>query len=152
MSSTLLSTLATLEPESILECTASPWSEVETFCRSQDTPFSTLLPSQIPETTARADLAIVHDTLETTERVIGQQLLGYLRNSLARRIWVLVDPKADWELHDFISLGFRQDASLLPPDAQFRSYTYDIGSYNHRRSWNNSRFWANPQNFNKYRW
>ena len=28
----------------------------------------------------------------------------------------------------------------------------DLDNYNFERSWNNSRFWANPENWGKYWW
>lgn len=96
------------------------------------------------------DLAIVHDIPDTASAT-QQRLLGYMRNCLVKRIWLLLPEDADWPLQTLTALGFRGDDDS-PAPAGMRSYTYDIGSYNHKRSWNNARFWANPENFNKFRW
>lgn len=152
MDPNILSALAEFQPESLLECSLAPWPELDDFCRTHKIPLYRLAPSEIAEASLTADLAIVHNTLESVGTRPGQQILGYLRNSLAKRIWVLVSKDSDWPLQDFIGLGFRRDASLLSDTSYLHSYTYDIRSYNHKRNWNNPRFWANPENFHKYRW
>ena len=43
-------------------------------------------------------------------------------------------------------LGF-----LKTPDIDV-IFTYNLESYNKKRNWNNADGWANPENFDKYRW
>ena len=101
---------------------------------------------------------MVANCLEHLDHARGTTLLARLRNVHSHRIWVLVDGRAGWQLTDFIALGF-QRLQVFSTDPQsggearsYHSYGYDIGQYNHVRSWNNPRFWANPENFGKYWW
>ena len=52
----------------------------------------------------------------------------------------------------YLSLGFTKGVSLNTKSGDYQAFIYDIGRYNRRRSWNNAKFWANPENFNRYRW
>ena len=31
-------------------------------------------------------------------------------------------------------------------------HTYQLAHYNFSRRWNNAKYWANPENFDRYRW
>lgn len=150
MDSVIESYLIQLQPQSLLECSAQPWPGLEDWCRTRGIAFSTQLPAETITYSQPIDLALVHDALEGVDTAAGQQLLGHIRNSLARRIWLLVDSTSSWSLPTLTALGFRKID--LPFGPSIASYLYDLNSYNHKRSWNNSRFWANPENFNKFRW
>jgi hypothetical protein len=73
-----------------------------------------------------------------------EHLLAALRDRMARRVVVL-----DHTLPptDFIALGFE-----LLPGAPGEGYLFDPDSPARRREWNNPDHWANPENFDKYRW
>lgn len=102
-----------------------------------------------PTHVQRTQLAIVADQLENVEKKAGTQWLGTLRNAYADQIIVLVDTnKCDWQHTDFLALGFKRYAK----EENWHLYEYALDSYNLKRDWNNTRFWANPQNFNKFRW
>lgn len=152
MDSVIIDYIRQHQPESLLECTGSPWTELEQFCRAEGIRFLSVAPQQIADCSEPIDLAVVHDTLETLGATSGEQILGHLRNSLTKRIWLLMAQNAEWPLHSLVALGFKKDKVPLLTESQLQSYTYDINSYNHKRTWNNSRFWANPENFNKFRW
>lgn len=96
-----------------------------------------------------ADLALVTDVLSRLSHEDARQFLGWLRNAGARRIAVSVAPEDDWPFKDMIALAFRRYASL---DDGTVVYAYDIETYNRPRDWNNARYWANPENWGKYRW
>lgn len=98
------------------------------------------------------DLALVTDELEHLSQREGQTLLGQLRNYGTRHIAVLINDNTGWTLQNFISLGFRQQARFTENGAKQSLYTYNIDSYNHKRSWNNPRFWANPEMWGKAWW
>ncbi|MDQ2075764.1 DUF6231 family protein [Marinimicrobium sp. ABcell2] len=98
------------------------------------------------------DLALITDTLEHLSVTQGQRLLGQLRNYGTRQIAVVLPENSAWTLTDFIALGFRREAVLQQTDRKFLLYTYNIESYNHKRTWNNPRFWANPERWGKHRW
>lgn len=98
------------------------------------------------------DLALITDTLEHLSVAQGQRLLGQLRNFGTRQIAVLIPETSDWTLTDFIALGFRREAILHQDTRRLLLYTYNINTYNHKRTWNNPRFWANPERWGKERW
>ena len=81
-----------------------------------------------------------------------ETLLGCLRNQLNARICVFVTQSNEWDFQDFIALGFKRLLDCHRGSSQVRCFSYAIASYNHIRSWNNARFWANPEMFDKYRW
>jgi hypothetical protein len=97
------------------------------------------------------DLALIDDTLEQLSHEAGILMLGQLRNFGTHRIAVIVADDTDWQLNDFLSLGFQRQARLQGKPAQ-TLYTYNIDSYNRRRSWNNPQYWANPEMWDKARW
>ncbi|MFC4259784.1 DUF6231 family protein [Marinobacter lacisalsi] len=97
------------------------------------------------------DLAIVTDTLEHLPVETGRVLLGQLRNLGNHQIAVLVSNNSDWAFNDFIALGFVRQASN-EADGGHTLYTYNIDTYNHKRTWNNPKYWANPEMWDKARW
>lgn len=143
-------------PESMLECSTTPWQQLEPLCREQHTDFYLATPQDILNNSLTSgqtvDLAIVHDALETITPAAGQQLLGCLRNSLASRIWLSINEGSGWPIQALLALGFKRDHNSPLAASGVKTYSYDLSSYNRKRSWNNPRFWANPENFHKYRW
>lgn len=97
------------------------------------------------------DLALISDTLEQIPREAGEQLLGTLRNLGVRQIAVLVSDSAPWTFRDFIALGFRRQPSSRT-EAEKTLYTYNLDTYNHKRTWNNPDYWANPEMWGKAWW
>lgn len=97
------------------------------------------------------DLALVSDTLEHLPLAQGRTLLGQLRNLGNHRIAVLISNDGDWAFNDFIALGFVRQASADDHKGH-TLYTYNIDSYNHKRTWNNPKYWANPEMWDKARW
>lgn len=104
---------------------------------------------------SKVDLVLISDTLENLSLSEGKTLLGQIRNFGVLRIAVLIDDHSAWSFADFISLGFHRQRHFPSQDGQTRAYTlytYNLDTYNHKRTWNNSRFWANPEMWNKSRW
>jgi len=85
-----------------------------------------------------------------------ETVLGSLRNQLNSRICVFAGENSALNFQDFIALGFRRLLHCHPEtdgeSDKITVYSYAIASYNHIRSWNNSRFWANPELFGLYWW
>ena len=50
------------------------------------------------------------------------------------------------------SLGFLFITPLQLNQKQYDCYSYEITNYNKKRSWNSPEYWANPQNFDRFRW
>ena len=86
------------------------------------------------------DLALVME-LEKLSKSQGIELLAKLRNCYGCKIIVGMEKPNQWSLEDFIGLGFKRERRQL----EWEIYSYDIGTYNRKRQWNNSKFWANPE-------
>ncbi|WP_266100197.1 DUF6231 family protein [Acinetobacter baumannii] len=78
-----------------------------------------------------------------------QQTLVKLRDLLAKRI-VVVSKRSDEQL--LRSLGFTQLIDKTSHDSDFALWQFNILTYKHVPDWFNSKFWANPENWNKFRW
>lgn len=94
------------------------------------------------------DMVIVAEDIETLDRERATQVIGQLRNVLNAQIIALLSSKAALGFNEMIGLGFKRESI----ESGLATYTYDIANYNKKREWNNARFWANPQNFDKFRW
>ena len=97
---------------------------------------------------AHYDLA----ALDLSEGPLNQaavQLVTRLRDLLAKR--VVISARAEDTLY---GLGFYEmDLEQEEADPKkLRYWQYNIHDYKQVPDWLNARFWANPQNFNKYRW
>ena len=77
------------------------------------------------------------------------QLLVKLRDLMAKRI-VVVSQLQDEKL--LRSLGFTQLIDRTLHDRDFALWQFNILTYKHVPDWFNSQFWANPENWNKFRW
>jgi len=102
--------------------------------------------------TQRYDLGFVLlDTLEMLDVTDQQksQLLVKLRDLLAKRIVVTCQLKDEQLLR---SLGFTQLIDKTGHKNDFALWQFNILTYKHVPDWLNSKFWANPENWNKFRW
>ncbi len=120
----------------------------DTRSRVLKTPFSLQQLDDLPS----IDLAVISDLVESMSKPDAIKWLSMLRNSHAQQL-VVITTKAhesnnNWQLTDFLSLGMKQSFS----DSDFAIYDYNIKDYRPKRDWLNSRFWANPENYDKYRW
>ena len=98
------------------------------------------------------DLALISDTLEHLSHDQGERLLGQLRNYGTHQIAVITPNEAHWAFTDFIGLGFQRQTTLGEGAGALTLYTYNIDSYNHKRTWNNPDNWANPEMWGKAWW
>lgn len=73
--------------------------------------------------------------------------IARLRDIGCRRVLLLVEAD-EWTENDLRGLGFLPTEPLESHDA----FLYDSDLLNQPREWNNARHWANPENFDKYRW
>jgi len=97
------------------------------------------------------DLAVVSDLVESVSKKEATEWLGLLKNRYTPHIILLVDEQAvdnHWHLDDYLALGFKHRGQYQ----SFTFFSYAIESYQFKRDWLNSRHWANPENFDKYRW
>ena len=102
--------------------------------------------------TQRYDLGFVlfdTDEMQKISEMQKSQLLVKLRDLMAKRI-VVVSRLQDEKL--LRSLGFTQLIDKTANSADFALWQFNILTYKHVPDWFNSRFWANPENWNKFRW
>ncbi|MDQ1210468.1 hypothetical protein QE380_003391 [Acinetobacter baylyi] len=102
--------------------------------------------------TQRYDLGFV--VLDTEQMLVlpeaqKAQILVRLRDLMAKRI-VVVSRFQDEKL--LRSLGFTQLIDKTSHDADFALWQFNILTYKHVPDWFNSKFWANPENWDKFRW
>lgn len=98
------------------------------------------------------DLAIISDITDTLPKPQAIEWLGLLRNGHAPHIIVIAEMEQStqqgWQLADFLALGMHRVGSAN----NYQIFSYAIESYRPKRDWLNSKFWANPENYGKYRW
>ena len=108
------------------------------------------------DTEALADIQaiIICGDTENFTRQEHIQLLAGFRNALVEGILMLSERDSDLALspNDFYGLGFNRIAEFPHPQHPLVAFEYNLRNYNHKRLWNNSKYWANPENFGKYWW
>jgi len=156
----LASVLDSLQPDSLLILSMNPIPALESWCSEHDCALTWIaeLDPLVPlAQTARFDLVIIADQLEYMHRHSGEELLGLVRHLHSNTMLVLYQPalapqKLRWQLSDFLGMGMRRQQQFSDGERSMSLYTYELDTYNFTRSWNNSRFWANPENWGKYWW
>lgn len=98
------------------------------------------------------NLAIISDVIESMTKPQAIEWLAMVRNRHAQHLILIVDAtkasKQSWQLADYLALGM----NYIDHHEQYQFFSYAIESYRPKHDWLNSRFWANPENFDKYRW
>ncbi len=97
------------------------------------------------------DLALVSDITDTLSQSEATQWLGTLRNRYTAHIILISDIDASkqqgWQLNDYLALGMKQFAS----SEKHQLFVYALESYQRKKDWLNSKNWANPERFDKFR-
>jgi len=101
-------------------------------------------------TLGRFDFAIVSGLVEQLDAPHAEVVIGRLKNLHTDQFMLLADPARACLGHDALL------ALALAPFEQLDdgrvAWRYDIDRYNPERPWNNPEDWANPQNFERFRW
>lgn len=97
---------------------------------------------------ARADLGVVFDQLEHMEDDEGVHLLSRLRDRYCRRVLLHLSDAMHTD-KELLGLGYIRQQSA-PADG--RLYLFDPKLFFEKREWNSPDKWANPENFEKFRW
>ncbi|EZQ01574.1 DUF6231 family protein [Acinetobacter sp. Ver3] len=100
----------------------------------------------------RYDLGVVilnNEQMDKLSTHHKSQMLVKLRDLMAKRI-VVLSHIADEQL--LRSLGFTQLIEQKNTEQDFALWQFNILNYKHVPDWFNSKFWANPENWNKFRW
>ena len=72
--------------------------------------------------------------------------IGLIKNALSQKLIIFSSEKNVNE--DLLKLGLVKEFS----EKDLCCHSYNLKTYNIKRDWNNSKGWANPENFEKYRW
>ena len=107
----------------------------------------------------RYDLVFVSHTLEHLPKSAAEQLVARLRDLHSDRLIIVLPIGDDWPEHashwqqtDMLGLGFSQIAEFQYHQHPVHIYAFDLASYKTTPEWLNSKYWANPEMFNKYWW
>lgn len=77
------------------------------------------------------------------------QLLVKLRDLMAKRILLIATNEEQALLR---ALGFTQLVGQQSENQDFAFWQFNILDYKQVPDWLNAKFWANPENWNKFRW
>lgn len=155
--SALLAILDHHQPASLLCISRQPIPAVSAFCAAHagcELTRTDQVPLTAELTSRRYDLAIVADQLEALAMRTGVELLAGLRNLSVSRMAVLVDLQQaeGWQENDFFGLAMQRHARFNKDDRSLTLFTYDLADYKNVPDWLNSKYWANPDMFDKYWW
>lgn len=107
----------------------------------------------------RFDLVFVSHVLERMPKAKAEQLIARLRDLHCDRLIIVIpigtdwpDNVSHWQQTDLMGLGFSLLAEFHSNKHLVHIYAFDIASYKTTPEWLNSKYWANPEMFNKYWW
>ena len=72
--------------------------------------------------------------------------IGLIKNALSQKLIIFSSERNVNE--DLLKLGLVKEFS----EKDLCCHSYNLKTYNIKRDWNNSKGWANAENFKKYRW
>lgn len=112
------------------------------------------LPQAVQEQ-GRQSLLVFHGSLDSCERDDVTLILAAARDLYAARTVVMsacdpFDEEQPVSRNFMFSMGFRFRGGA--DNGNFSLYEYAIHDYKTVPDWLNARFWANPENWGKYRW
>lgn len=106
------------------------------------------------------DLVILAD-IETMQKKPAMQLIGRIRDFHARHLLVMYQVEqgrssgenaSTWQRQDFIACGMRLFNKYSAGSHDLHVYRFELSDYKITPDWFSSKFWANPELFDKYRW
>lgn len=107
----------------------------------------------------RYDLVFVSNILENMPKSEAEQLVARLRDLHSVHLIIVLPIGEGWPNHisywqktDMLGLGFSQVAEFQYQQHTVHIYAFDIASYKTTPEWLNSKYWANPEMFDKYWW
>lgn len=96
----------------------------------------------------RYQVGFVFDQLAHMKQSDAVELLARLRDGYCDRV-IVVESASPLSITEMRALGY---VRLEKVDGGAPVYLYDPAIDNQEREWNNARDWANPENFDRYRW
>jgi hypothetical protein len=96
----------------------------------------------------RFPVALVIDQIPHMPAQSAVHMLAQLRDRYAERI-IVSNEEETLDSQQLLALGFIR-REVEPTCGNI--YLHDPAEFYERRAWNDSRDWANPENFNRFRW
>lgn len=151
-----LDKLAEARPGSVLLVASEPWkTEVaEALGKVNRTVLSPPLGPESLSGLGRFDAGLVTGVLSQLDPKAGVEFIGLLRNLHCTRVALTLEEGAllaGWTREALLALEFLPLAAAAKTGGT-EVFLYDIDLYNRGRDWNTPESWANPQNFDKFRW
>jgi hypothetical protein len=99
----------------------------------------------------RYDIALIAPHTEVSDRSRVRNLIARVRDVHSRLLLLLV-PGEQWAATDLLGLGMEHVMSCRAGPRTLELLRYNIRDYKTTPDWLNSRYWAHPELFDKYRW
>ena len=81
------------------------------------------------------------------------QLVAKCRDLLSSRVLIEMGPESVLVEADMLAMAFtRYAVTESSPHQEYRYFYFDLKTYKPVPDWLNPKFWANPQNWDKFRW
>lgn len=106
----------------------------------------------------RYELCVIYIDLTIFKRGEITQCLARLKNQYCNHIELIIKHEScASEIRTILDkslfeLGFHHAGRFDLAQGHIECYAYELKNYNKKRSWNTPEYWANPQNFDKFRW
>jgi len=98
------------------------------------------------------DLVLIKGLLESLSYEKAEHIIAQTRDSHAREMLLIVSKSIEWKDTDLLGLNLRKVAELDQQNEILQAWYFARDSYKKIPDWLNSRYWANPEMFEKYRW
>ena len=150
--------LRTRRPTSLLVFGDEATEDLARYAATHEPCRYTLLPLSTDSTTLsqleRADLAFVSPAIERMDKPAAMRLIAALRDRLAASLVVAARTATATPITatDFLALGLRRLSTCRLGTDELALYVFEIGDYKDTPDWLNSRHWAHPELFDKFRW
>lgn len=105
------------------------------------------------------DVVVLFGVIEQLDKHPAETLMGCLRDLHARHLFVLVPignrwpgQNSHWQQSDLLALGLSAYKTYHVEEGMLQWYRFELENYKATPDWLNSKYWANPELFGKFRW
>jgi hypothetical protein len=108
---------------------------------------------------SRYEMGFVDNTLEHMDKASARIVISRLRDLYCRILYLALpmgtswrNMCSHWEHAEMVALGLRLVSRYRVNEDPVHLYVFDIHNYRKTPDWLNSRYWANPEMWDKTRW
>ncbi len=105
------------------------------------------------------DVILLVGIIEQLDRQSANTVIGRLRDLHSHHLFMLVRVGSDWkdlasywQRTDLLAHGFSLHQHYKTAEGDWRLCRFELDTYKATPEWLNSKYWANPELFGKYRW